>query len=211
MTKQKTDCEIPFRNRVVLALTRAAGLAATAAALAATLNSQAAISEKKIVGLEIELSRWLPNISASLNSQVESDGRIEGVSISSIFGSQSYSLAYVRGGTVVPNFNGEKLLGFGVVDPFDTFTGGTVNLVFKAASSVGGGCRSMKMRTYKTKPGNRLYAYHPVTNQPLAALKIAAPEDGSGHRSITEVVLTDSNGKSESVGIARLPSVRCPW
>ena len=211
MKSEFTAEKIPFKNRVILALTRAAGLAATAAAIAASLNSQAAPVEKKLVGLEIEISRWLPNVSAALNSKIDPSGRIEGVSVSSVFGSQAYSLEYVRAGMVVPDFNGERLLGFGVASNFDAKVGGEVKLVFKAASSVGGGCRQLNVITYKKASDTRLYAYNPFTRQPLTKIKISAPEDTSGHRAIQDLELTDVTGKTEDVGISRLQVVRCPW
>jgi hypothetical protein len=211
MYTRTNESKVPLKNRVILAMTRAAGLAATAAAIAASLTSQGATLERKIVGLEVEVSRWLPNISAALNGNVSSSGVIEGVTVTSLFGSESFSLSRVREGMVVPNFNGERLLAFGVASSFSSQTGGDVKLIFKAASSVGGGCRQLVMTTYKSASSMRLSAYNPYSAQPLAKIMIAAPQDGAGRRSVTEVVLTDYNGKEDSLNIARLPAVGCPW
>ena len=164
---------------------------------------------KDLMGIKIDIARWLPGISAKLQTEVQANGKISGVQISSIFGTLSYSVGEMRGGSISPDFHGERLLSFGLDSKLNDYTGGLIHLTFAVAPSAGGGCRALKVEARKYAEGKRVYAMSPVSGQPISAISIRAYEN-NGRREIDKVVLEDSNGRQDVLNLAGLPMGRCP-
>ena len=166
-------------------------------------------SGRPMLDLQVDISNWMPRVSAKLIPEIESDGRISSVKITSVLGDDSYSVPELKTHIIYPSFHGENVLSFTLDNSFNDYTGGVIQLTLKVAQEAGGGCRVLNVNTSKLAQGMRVFALSPVTRQVLQGVQLQAFEI-DGHRQIEKVTLVEVNGRTDELDLGSLPRGRCP-